>query len=93
LHRARRIALDAGLRYVYEGNIATEAGNTICPGCKRLLIRRGWHDVLQNRLRDGRCPDCGAAIPGRWQVPGTVSARSAAGATNTVADRYADWNL
>ncbi len=69
LHRARAIALEAGLHYVYEGNIVTGAGNTICPSCGETLIRRSWHDVLKNRLRDGHCPSCGLAIPGRWSDP------------------------
>ncbi|MDQ1407317.1 MAG: pyruvate formate lyase activating enzyme, partial [Acidobacteriaceae bacterium] len=43
LHRARKIALDAGLHYVYEGNIFSEGANTACPSCGELLIRRSWH--------------------------------------------------
>jgi len=66
LHRARRIALDAGLHFVYEGNIFSEAANTYCPNCKELLIRRSWHDVLKNNLRAGNCPRCQGPIPGVW---------------------------
>jgi len=66
LHRARRIALDAGLHFVYEGNIFSEAANTSCPACRELLIRRSWHDVLQNNLRAGNCPRCRSSIPGVW---------------------------
>jgi len=66
LHRARRIALDAGLHFVYEGNIHSEAANTFCPNCRELLIRRDWHSVRQNHLRAGNCPRCHAAIPGHW---------------------------
>ena len=40
LHRARAIALEAGLRYVYEGNIHDGAGDTRCPACGALLIQR-----------------------------------------------------
>lgn len=69
LHAARALALEAGLHYVYEGNILSDGGNTYCPSCKNLLIRRSWHDVEQNRLKDGRCPSCGLAIPGRWTNP------------------------
>ncbi len=69
LHAARRIALDAGLHYVYEGNIYSEAAHTYCPGCGQILIRRSWHDVLQNSLVDGACPSCHLAIPGRWPLP------------------------
>jgi pyruvate formate lyase activating enzyme len=66
LHRSRRIALEAGLHYVYEGNIFSEAANTYCPSCTELLIRRSWHDVLKNKLREGNCPHCHTPIPGVW---------------------------
>jgi len=66
LHRARKIARDAGLRYVYEGNIFSDGANTICPGCGALLIERSWHDVLHNDLQDGTCRQCGFAVAGRW---------------------------
>jgi pyruvate formate lyase activating enzyme len=67
LHRARRIALDAGLHYVYEGNIFGDGANTACPSCGELLIRRSWHNALENRLKSGACASCGLAIPGVWQ--------------------------
>ncbi len=66
LHRAREIALEAGLHFVYEGNIFTDSANTYCPQCKALLIERSWHSVLVNRLKEGNCPKCGLAIPGVW---------------------------
>lgn len=66
LHRARQIAREAGLHYVYEGNILTEAADTHCPQCDALLIQRSWHDVRANRLKNGACPACGHAIPGVW---------------------------
>jgi pyruvate formate lyase activating enzyme len=66
LHRARRIALDAGLRFVYEGNIYSDAANTYCPNCKAAVVVRSWHEVLHNRLRKGHCPHCHTPIPGRW---------------------------
>src|ERR1700719_5420971 len=64
LHRARKIALDAGLHYVYEGNIFSDGAHTGCPSCGELLIRRSWHNVLENNLKKGGCPSCGVAIPG-----------------------------
>jgi pyruvate formate lyase activating enzyme len=66
LHRARQIAMDAGLHFVYEGNIFSESANTYCPGCGTVLVRRSWHDVLQNRMRSGSCPKCEMPIPGVW---------------------------
>jgi pyruvate formate lyase activating enzyme len=66
LHRARSIAIGAGLHYVYEGNIVTEDGSTFCPQCNLRVIRRSWHRVEENLLSDGRCPRCSKAIPGVW---------------------------
>jgi pyruvate formate lyase activating enzyme len=66
LHQARKIAREAGLHYVYEGNIYSEAANTSCPNCNQLLIRRSWRNVLENRLTAGKCPNCSTPVPGRW---------------------------
>jgi pyruvate formate lyase activating enzyme len=67
LHRARSIAMEAGLHYVYEGNIVTDAGSTFCPQCNLRVIRRSWHKVEENMLRDGKCPRCSRSIPGVWE--------------------------
>ena len=68
LEKARKIAMSEGLNYVYIGNIASKEGqNTYCPGCKRLLIERSGYTILQNRLRQGRCPDCSKEIYGVWK--------------------------
>ena len=59
----------AGLRYVYAGNMAgrvAEHENTVCHHCNTLLIERTGFRVLQNRIANGKCPDCGGTIPGRW---------------------------
>jgi len=64
LRRAREIGLEAGLRYVYVGNVPGEA-NTLCHGCGRLLIRRSGYWILENDVRsDGSCPDCGTPVAG-----------------------------
>jgi pyruvate formate lyase activating enzyme len=63
LLRAIRVGRDAGLRYVY----SPVAGDTRCPGCGCVLIRRSGFRVLENRLtRDGACFQCGRGIPGVW---------------------------
>jgi len=65
LRRAREIGLAEGLRYVYEGNVPGEGGeNTYCYHCQALLIERFGFTVLQNRIRNSRCPECGAGIDG-----------------------------
>lgn len=67
LSKAREIAQDEGLHYVYIGNVITEGGeNTSCPGCDRLLIERQGYQVLANNLQHGTCPECGTAVYGVW---------------------------
>jgi len=68
LETARDIAISEGLDYVYIGNVASRHGqNTYCPGCKKLLIERSGYTILQNRLEEGRCPDCKREIYGVWK--------------------------
>jgi pyruvate formate lyase activating enzyme len=67
LRAAAAIARREGLRFVYEGNVAGDGGDTLCPGCGLRLIERRWFDVVANRLLDGACPACGTAVPGVWR--------------------------
>jgi pyruvate formate lyase activating enzyme len=68
LETAREIAVSEGLDYVYIGNVRSKEGeNTYCPGCKSLLIERKGYFILQNRLKEGRCPDCNKEIYGVWK--------------------------
>ena len=64
LHRARAIATDMGLKFAYEGNIYSEGANTTCPGCKRVVIRRSWHDILLNDAPEGKCHHCDTQLAG-----------------------------
>ncbi|MGA8053404.1 MAG: AmmeMemoRadiSam system radical SAM enzyme [Burkholderiales bacterium] len=65
LRRAATIGREAGLRYVYEGNVPGEKGeNTYCYGCGALLVDRYGFRVRNNRIAKGACPDCGANIDG-----------------------------
>jgi pyruvate formate lyase activating enzyme len=75
LSRARDIAIGAGLRYVYTGNVYDEkGGSTHCHACGKKLIGRDWYRLTAWNLdRDGNCRDCGtrcdgyfAAEPGGW---------------------------
>jgi pyruvate formate lyase activating enzyme len=66
LRDARKIAQDAGIRYVYIGNIRTEAESTACHKCRKLLIERIGYFVKQNHVAGGKCRFCGTAIPGVW---------------------------
>ncbi|MDD5085838.1 MAG: AmmeMemoRadiSam system radical SAM enzyme [Candidatus Omnitrophica bacterium] len=67
LSRARQIALEEGLKYVYIGNVyETEGQNTLCPSCRKILIGRAGFSLLENRIEDGRCGYCGEVIYGIW---------------------------
>lgn len=63
---ARQTALEAGLRYVYIGNIRSEAENTYCHNCNRLIIERHGYFVKENNIINKRCRFCGTLIPGVW---------------------------
>ncbi len=69
LSRARAIALQAGLRYVYTGNVHdTDGGTTYCPSCRTALIMRDWYRIEDYRLTpDGHCPDCQTPIAGHFE--------------------------
>ena len=65
LLRARRIAHEAGLRYVYVGNVHDREGQTtFCAGCGTALIRRDWHAIVDYRMDGDRCSQCGNEVPG-----------------------------
>jgi pyruvate formate lyase activating enzyme len=68
LTRARDIALRAGLRYVYTGNVHDRiGGTTFCAGCGKPVIVRDWHEILTYDLTgEGRCRHCDAQLPGRF---------------------------
>ncbi len=72
LSRARKIAREAGLNYVYTGNVHdADGGTTYCPGCHAPLIARDWYEFNDYRLdASGHCPHCGTAIAGRFQAFG-----------------------
>jgi len=65
LRRAREIGLEAGLHYVYEGNVPGSGGeNTICPSCGQVVIKRVGFGILSNDASGGVCGHCGAEIAG-----------------------------
>jgi len=66
LKRAREIGFEAGLRYVYEGNIPGEGEETACWSCRKPLVKRFGFSVEENNIRDGKCRFCGSPIDGVW---------------------------
>jgi len=68
IERALAIGKEAGLEYVYAGNLAGhDSESTKCPTCGAGLISRRLFSVDGNRLADGKCPECRAAVPGVWR--------------------------
>jgi pyruvate formate lyase activating enzyme len=70
LQRAADIGQEAGLRYVYAGNLPGRVGsleNTYCPQCNTLLIERHGYSISKNVITsEGACPKCGTKIAGIW---------------------------
>lgn len=67
LIRAKNIAKETGLHFIYIGNVPQNIGeNTLCPGCGELLIKRIGYQVLENHISEGKCSFCGKVIPGIW---------------------------
>ncbi|MGM0442071.1 MAG: AmmeMemoRadiSam system radical SAM enzyme [Elusimicrobiota bacterium] len=67
LKNARKEARNAGLKYVYIGNVgATEAEDTFCPECGEKIIDRTGYKVNYFRIKDGKCENCSNTIEGVW---------------------------
>jgi pyruvate formate lyase activating enzyme len=71
LKKTQKIGLEAGLKYVYMGNVPGENGeNTACAECGKNLIDRWGFQVKKNRIKNGACPACGCVIVGINMNPG-----------------------
>jgi pyruvate formate lyase activating enzyme len=67
LKLAREIGYRSGLKYVYEGNVPGGGGeDTACPNCKEVLIKRVGYRIIENRIKENKCPKCGGLIEGVW---------------------------
>ena len=65
--KARKIALEEGLKYVYTGNISYLEGEaTYCPESGEVAIQRQGYFIVSNNLKEGFCPS-GEKIPGVWK--------------------------
>jgi len=59
LNKAYTIGTDEGIEYIYLGNIpGSDRENTYCPNCGTLLIKRNGFFILDNKIRDKKCPKC-----------------------------------
>jgi len=72
LRRAARIAREAGLRFIYAGNLPGRVGDledTCCTTCGEVLVERyGYVIRAYNLTKDGACPRCATTVPGRWSA-------------------------
>ena len=69
LYQAYRIAKDAGLKYVYLGNVpGNPQENTYCPNCKKIAVERIGYQILQNNIKNSKCKFCGYKIAGIWNL-------------------------
>jgi pyruvate formate lyase activating enzyme len=68
LDRAHDACRDAGIRFVYVGNVpGHEANHTICPQCGKRIIARSGYRIEAIEMRNGACRFCGETIPGIWR--------------------------
>ncbi|GAB4108054.1 MAG: AmmeMemoRadiSam system radical SAM enzyme [Phycisphaeraceae bacterium] len=68
LIRAREIGLEAGLKFVYVGNVHDPAReSTYCPVCGLLLIERDWYQLGRYEVEGGSCRNCGTPLPGVFE--------------------------
>jgi pyruvate formate lyase activating enzyme len=68
LQKAKDIAVKAGCKYVYVGNVTDpKALNTYCPKCNSLIIERQGYTITKNNIQNGTCKSCGEKIAGVWK--------------------------
>ncbi len=71
LIRAYNYGREAGLHFVYPGNLPGQVGareHTYCPHCDQLAIKRSGFYVLFNTMEGDTCFNCGKKIPGVWEA-------------------------
>jgi pyruvate formate lyase activating enzyme len=70
LLRSAEIGRNAGLHFVYAGNLPGRVGrweNTYCTVCGELLVERSGYTILGNSIKNASCPKCHSTVPGIWQ--------------------------
>lgn len=66
--KAREIAMEIGLQYVYTGNITAPEGScTRCPKCGKDLIQRSGYEITQYSMNQSQCPGCKSVVSGKFQ--------------------------
>lgn len=64
LKRAFEIGQDAGLTYIYAGNVRGWGNDTYCHNCKKLIVKREGFTALEYKIKENKCAFCNAVIPG-----------------------------
>jgi pyruvate formate lyase activating enzyme len=73
LEKARDLARQAGLKYIYIGNLPGHAAeSTYCHSCGKLVISRRGYLIGEVKLNNGHCGHCGTPIPGIWKEPQAI---------------------
>ncbi|BCN93120.1 hypothetical protein THMIRHAM_09050 [Thiomicrorhabdus immobilis] len=68
LEKARKIAMDAGLKFVYTGNVLDFEGQaTYCPNCGEKVIERQYYQITDWQLNNGCCQHCNTPVAGVYQ--------------------------
>jgi pyruvate formate lyase activating enzyme len=68
VEKAVRIGREAGLRYVYGGNVPGHSSeSTACPACGKMVIERMGFGLRKNQVTGGRCSGCGQEIAGHLE--------------------------
>ena len=70
LLKSAEIGTNAGLHFVYAGNLPGKVGrweNTYCPSCNELLVERSGYSILRNSIAGNSCPKCRSNVPGIWE--------------------------
>ncbi|HSJ58970.1 MAG TPA: AmmeMemoRadiSam system radical SAM enzyme [Anaerolineae bacterium] len=65
LRRAYELGREAGLHYVYVGNLpGARLEDTYCPHCDQTVVARWGFQVTGYAIKDGRCEHCGGTVHG-----------------------------
>ncbi len=68
LEKAYRTGKEAGLKYIYVGNLSgNRHEDTYCPNCGNSVIRREGYRIIYTDMEKGRCKSCGYKIEGVWE--------------------------
>jgi pyruvate formate lyase activating enzyme len=69
LHRAVEIGRQAGLKYVYSGNVPGDEGeSTYCFNCRNCLIERYGFQIMSTDLNGNKCNRCGTELEGIFKT-------------------------